>query len=504
MKKKFISILLTLSIIVSCGFSMCMQAFASSETSEENTSWYNAQCWSLNSTIRGELNGKYRYYKIYVPRRGTLQVSFSHDRAEDGDWRIYIEKIVTDGQNPKTLGTIDVNASGRNATVMPLLGVDSGEYYICVGGDAEPSYTLTNSFIATELYEIEDNSSDFKANPFPLNSSIGGNGFYRVDYKDYSDYYQIDVNEKGFLEFDFSHETGTEGKFYFSIEKELEDGSSSEIYDGYVLAHDKKIVHPKIGVEPGIYYVEISFIDGSNKLEYKITNRFIKDEKYESEKNDTFYSANAIELNSYIKGAITNLEFESLSSLFAYGYDCFEVKNSKGKYITVRFSHDKSEKGEWTVQIYEKVNGEYKYMTGETVEASGDTISFAAIKSNKSNLFIKVSSSSSAFGVGGSAMFTEYKISASQYVKKPTGLTAKSKATSATLSWNKVSGAKGYEIQRYSNGKWTTVKTTALTKTTVKGLQTGKTYKFRVKAYKTFDGRKAYSSASKTVTTRTK
>lgn len=504
MKKKILNILLVLCIIMTYGLSMCMQAFASSENGEENTSWYNARYWSVNSSTKDNLDGEWRYYRIYVTQRGTLQISFAHDRAENGEWRIYLKKSIVDGEDPETLGRIEVKASGRNTAVMPYLGVEPGEYYVCVNGDAKPSYTLINSFVATDSYEVEDNSSPFKANPFPLNSTIAGNVFYGINYSDKEDYYQIDVNEKGLIEFDFSHETGAERKFYFSIERDLGDGRTDDIFNGFILASNKKTIHPKIGVDPGIYYVRVDCESGINNLEYKITNRFIKDEKYESESNDSFSQADEIKLNSYIKGAITNLEFDSLSSLFAYGYDYFEVKNSKGKYITVGFSHKKEEDGEWDVNIYEKANGKYEYLCGKTVKASEGTAYLRAIKSNKSNLFIEVSCSSIRGGNGNNAVFTEYKISASQYVKKPSKLTAKSKAMSVTLSWNKVSGAKGYEIQSYSNGKWTTKKHTTSARTTIKGLESGKTYKYRVRAYKTFAGRKAYSAASKSVTTRTK
>ena len=53
-----------------------------------------------------------------------------------------------------------------------------------------------------------------------------------------------------------------------------------------------------------------------------------------------------------------------------------------------------------------------------------------------------------------------------------------------TIKWNKTTGATGYQIIVYKNGKWTTIKTVGkVTKTTVKMSAKG-TYKFRVRPMK--------------------
>ena len=70
---------------------------------------------------------------------------------------------------------------------------------------------------------------------------------------------------------------------------------------------------------------------------------------------------------------------------------------------------------------------------------------------------------------------------------------------SATLSWNGVSGAEGYEVSIQLNGKWVAYTTTAKSyKFTDLAPRTG--FKTRVRAYKTINGKKAYGSYSSTVT----
>jgi len=73
-----------------------------------------------------------------------------------------------------------------------------------------------------------------------------------------------------------------------------------------------------------------------------------------------------------------------------------------------------------------------------------------------------------------------------------------SSATSVKLSWNKVSGASGYQIYRATskNGTYKKIKTItsgSSTSCTNKSLKNGKTYYYKIRAYKTVDGNKKYS-----------
>ena len=88
------------------------------------------------------------------------------------------------------------------------------------------------------------------------------------------------------------------------------------------------------------------------------------------------------------------------------------------------------------------------------------------------------------------------------------GFKAKSTAkNSITLGWNKGTTASGYQLQQYKGDKWVTVYTgTKATSTsyTVKSLKANTSYKFRIRAYKTYGNTKQYGSWSKELTVRTK
>jgi hypothetical protein len=77
----------------------------------------------------------------------------------------------------------------------------------------------------------------------------------------------------------------------------------------------------------------------------------------------------------------------------------------------------------------------------------------------------------------------------------------KASSTQAILSWKKVSGAKGYAIYMKTGKKGTykkidTVKGASTTTYIAAGLESGKTYYFRIRAYKKIYGERSYGELS--------
>ncbi len=91
---------------------------------------------------------------------------------------------------------------------------------------------------------------------------------------------------------------------------------------------------------------------------------------------------------------------------------------------------------------------------------------------------------------------------ASKSVKKVTIKSVKStKKKQAIIKWKKVSGAKGYQIQyslkkSFKKKKAVTIKKVKTIKKTIKKLKSGKKYYFRMRAYKTSNGKKVYGKWS--------
>ncbi len=74
-------------------------------------------------------------------------------------------------------------------------------------------------------------------------------------------------------------------------------------------------------------------------------------------------------------------------------------------------------------------------------------------------------------------------------------------ASSITLKWNKIEGAKGYRLYEYNSekGKYEAVKTTSKTSYTVTGLEASTKYRFRVRAYYKVDGETKWCTYSDSV-----
>ena len=94
------------------------------------------------------------------------------------------------------------------------------------------------------------------------------------------------------------------------------------------------------------------------------------------------------------------------------------------------------------------------------------------------------------------------KITVAAYLKKVENAKASSSSyNSNKITWNKVSGANGYKIYRATskNGKYSSIKTITSGSTLSyinTGLQTGKTYYYKVRAYRLVNGSKVYGKYS--------
>ena len=161
----------------------------------------------------------------------------------------------------------------------------------------------------------------------------------------------------------------------------------------------------------------------------------------------------------------------------ASGYQLQQYKN--GKWVTI-YTGTKATNTSYTVKGLKAGTAGYRFRI-RAYKTYGNTKQYGSWSSE-----VKVNTN--PYGVG--------------------GFKAKSTAkTSITLGWNKGTTASGYQLQQYKGGKWVTVYTgTKATSTgyTVKSLKANTSYKFRIRAYKTYGNAKQYGSWSKELTVKTK
>ena len=161
----------------------------------------------------------------------------------------------------------------------------------------------------------------------------------------------------------------------------------------------------------------------------------------------------------------------------ASGYQLQQYKD--GKWVTI-YTGTKATNTSYTVKKLKAGTAGYRFRI-RAYKTYGNTKQYGSWSSE-----VKVNTN--PYGVGG------FK----------TKSTAK---TSITLGWNKGTTASGYQLQQYKGGKWVTVYTgTKATSTscTIKSLKANTSYKFRIRAYKTYGNAKQYGSWSKVLTVKTK
>lgn len=149
--------------------------------------------------------------------------------------------------------------------------------------------------------------------------------------------------------------------------------------------------------------------------------------------------------------------------------------------------------------VYQKINGKWKKITTTQTNSYTHTNSksFPVLTGTANIYTVKAYQKS-----GKTTLYSGYSksgIEGKAALSKPT-ISKVSKTTKGIkLQWKTISGASGYVIQRYDSGKWVTKKTVTGSKTltyTDTTAKKGKTYKYRIAAYRTVNKKKVLSPYS--------
>lgn len=162
-----------------------------------------------------------------------------------------------------------------------------------------------------------------------------------------------------------------------------------------------------------------------------------------------------------------------------------EIEEGFGNFLLEGSVYGYAEIGD---RVTYKVTTDYGYIADKLVVTNNDT---------GAKTYYTLNAKSASFVVNASS----YTVSAR--VKKVTPgaisslkVTKKVDPNKCTLTWSKSADAEGYILQKYSDGKWTNVKSLSKsTRSYTVSLKAG-TNKYRVRAYKTYNGKKYYTNSS--------
>lgn len=186
--------------------------------------------------------------------------------------------------------------------------------------------------------------------------------------------------------------------------------------------------------------------------------------------------------SSYIDNYVSKLTLDAVGN----------VRKVSGTTTSVGISWDKNaaasgyeleiyKGGKWTQILRTSGNGTVSYNADGLAAGSVYTFRIRAYRNE-----------------GGSVVYSDYTRLAAGTAVTNVATFAKKSATSSslTLQWSKNASASGYIVEQYKGRKWTQILKTADNTTvthTVNGLAAGKTYTFRIKAYKTVGSTVLYS-----------
>ena len=229
-------------------------------------------------------------------------------------------------------------------------GLKEGTYYAKLVLPYEykgKDYKFSVDFTADPNYETEPNNSAETADE--LNGFVKGSLSSNSD----ADWYKFTVDGKGYVNFDF--ETSAEsGEWKLELFENAD--SKFSFYEKIFKAGEETNITDDIGLDEGEYYAKIR-----NTVcdDYKLSLNFIKNNKWESEFNNDFDTADEILPNSSISGCLMasndkdyykftlendgyiNLDFISKAVGNAVAYYTMELMDSTEKHTVI-----------YTVQIW--------------------------------------------------------------------------------------------------------------------------------------------------------
>ena len=309
------------------------------------------------------------------------------------------------------------------------------------------------------------------ANDFLTATPISTDGAWyndSLDVKQENDYFSFEVKSDSKVIIKFMTYMYAYMHLYDSDFKELTSGSSTS-----ATASSPETLTKNTGLEKGVYYILINSPGSNSTGNYRLSVTAEPYGNQETEPND-FDHATVLQCDKTMKAAFT----------YQDGEDWFKFYVPVNTTVNIRMISNIST----SARLYNNDLTKYEFCHFDSypndTEIAVDTYNLTA-GTYYLHVFKVFSYDSGSYTVNWSMNVP---------VSKPSSLKVSTRnTTSLKLSWNKVSGASGYQLQQYKNSKWTTIKTTTATAYTVSKLAASTTYKFRVRAYKTISSKNYYS-----------
>ncbi|MGN0522239.1 MAG: hypothetical protein ACI4IQ_06340, partial [Eubacterium sp.] len=437
--KKFISLLLSVVMLFSITAGIDLSAYAAGNSIATATNISLATSYSGYITETNEKD----VYKFTLSTSGRIAISLT---AYVQTLSFYVYNI--DGETVWDNTYVYWNDNTQQISLTPSIDLTSGTYYFAIVRsypDRTGSYSFKISFSSAgeSFKETKSgtNNSVASASSIALGNSYKG----QLALNDERDVYKFTLSTSGRIAISLTAYVQTLSFYIYNIDGET-------VWDNtYVYWNDNTqqiSLTPSIDLTSGTYYFAIvrSYPDRTGSYSFKISfssaGESFKETK--SGTNNSVASASSIALGNSYKG---QLALNDERDLYKFSLNSStKIKISLTAYIqTLSFYiYDLNGNTIWdsTYQYWD--DNTHKIVLSTTLDLSGGTYYFAIVRA-----------------YGDRTGNYNFNVDRVITVSKPSSLKVSSrKTTSLKLSWGKVSGVSGYELQQYKSNKWTTIKTT--------------------------------------------
>ena len=256
------------------------------------------------------------------------------------------------------------------------------------------------------------------------------------------------------------------------------------------LLDNENVELPFVGVTRGAtYYIKVEGADSGAfrsaiDEKYTVKSRFIPSEYYECEENDSYETATNLPFNQNMHGVINRDSDE----------DFWKITAQKSGTLGIYFGHNyKDSSDSWTAYVYQYTNGEYRELSSSTIYLNDKkSLKLANIPVNQNGVYyVKIKNNYNATA-------EEYQLKIKYQADCPGYLRASTSKKTATLLWESVKGADGYEVycKKAKGTSYKKIADTTMNTYTYKKLS-GKAYTyFKVRSYVMNGNVKTYSKFS--------
>lgn len=444
------------------------------------------------------------YFTLTTTEKGYLGLDFEHTVISG--WETLSVYKITVSRNGQSGAVYTGYVKGGDATfTMPNLGLPADTYYIKIEPAATISTSLTGGSISScypadysikvnwqnaSNWEEEVNNTISTANTIKSGTAYNGS----IATTDDKDYYKVEMNKKGYLQFKFTHANTGNTATHYRIS--VLNSAGSNIYEVTNAGVDTLYVSDKIGLAKGTYYVLVSVSSTLYTGDYGLTVTTKAASNWESEVNGDTATANSLKVGKEMHGVISS---------YSGDLDYYKFTLDKTSYVNVSLSHKKMNVAgtSWYVYLLKSNGSRLNYLTDHLYSYAGDAYTEStAIKMEKGTYYVVVRAAAG----NKNAVGEEYTVSVNKIsAKKPKVSSVKSGGYhKLKVTWKAVPGAVSYTIARSTSkdGSYTEVKTIDNVSTiswTDKSVTTGKTYYYKVKAKVALENTTKESGYSKAV-----